>query len=116
MEIVFLFLSNLKEAKFPKLKRLGKDCLEISESLELLYLPKIKQVGNEFLELNQFLKRLNLPQLEMFNDGLFMSTKRLEKLDSQMIASIDKDSNLCEGKIAEAKSTLKILNQQEKVK
>ncbi len=112
----FLFLSNLKEAKFPKLKRLGKDCLEISESLELLYLPKIKQVGNEFLELNQFLKRLKLPQLEMFNDGLFMSTKRLEKLDSQMIASIDKDSNLCEGEIAEAKSTLKILNQQEKVK
>ena len=97
---------DLMKLELPELRSVGAFFLQANRGLEYLKLPKLERLGHGFFSINNRLKALKLPKLneeqyriELNQYHYNLLKKSQEVVDSQSIATLDKESGLTKAEI-----------------
>ena len=98
----------LEQVDILNLEQAGDYFLYRNNELRCLKLPKLQSIGNKFLLSNKNLCQLELPNLpEVRKKFLHIVDRNNRKVDSKIIAQVDKDSRLTNSDIVTASDVIK---------
>ena len=86
------FNKTLREFYAPKLRQMGKDCLQYNNTLTTLFIPELEEIGDNCFPVNEVLSEFIAPKLKKIGSDVFWTGYNIKKL---YIPELEEMGRLC---------------------